>query len=395
MKVLRHIIFLFIFVSSSMYSQVNQPINIGSRHTITSKILNEQRDIIIGLPQNYQPESKSYAVVVLLDGNYHFISTYGTIEYLSKRFLMPEAILVAIPSTNRVKDLTPTNTLVNFDGSEDNSLLESGGGANFLKFIQNEVLVWVEENYSVSSLEVIIGHSWGGLTVTQSFFGNNDKFEKFLAIDPSYWWDDNYFIKYVNQTTKTDISHQDRFFVSASSLDIEKYNRNCCKHRNSIDLFYYTLKNNLSSEVQEQIGLRYFEDEDHASVPVPSTYYGLKFLFKDFPLDDLNNNSIQEIQNHFNDYYAVALEGESVKIPEDLVRNVAQFHLYANQDVEAALVFFKYNIKHYPKSYKAHGSIGNAYVMSKNNLLAKKHLKIALEINPSFGEASDMLRKID
>lgn len=390
---LRHIPLLFLFVVSNVYSQPNEPIRIGSYHSVKSKILNEDRSIIIGLPQNYQPQSKSYALVVLLDGDYHFISTYGTIEYLSKRFLIPEAILVAIPSTNRVRDLTPSNTIVNFDGNEDQSLSDSGGALKFLKFIEDELLVWMEKNFSVSSLEVLIGHSWGGLTVTQSFFNNNRKFEKFLAIDPSYWWDENNFLKLINRSTKIDLPKKDKLFISASSLQLEIDKGNCCKHRNSIDVFYSTLKNKVPS--QQQLFLKYFEDEDHASVPVPSTYYGLKFLFNDFPIENVNNKTFQEIQNHFDNYYAEILNVEKVKLPEDLIRNVAQFHLYANQDIAESLVFFKYNIKNYPKSYKAHASIGDAYLISKNKTLAKKHLEIAFKLNPNLIEVVEKLKSID
>lgn len=47
--------------------------------------------------------------------------------------------------------------------------------------------------------------------------------------------------------------------------------------------FYALLKNNASVTLDAK--LRYFEDEKHLTVPVPATYYGLRYIFEGFELD--------------------------------------------------------------------------------------------------------------
>jgi predicted alpha/beta superfamily hydrolase len=376
----RYSVLLLLFLTFDLvFSQPGKNYVVGQSHEIYSEILNENRTVIIGLPQNYNPMDKTYSVVVLLDGDYHFISTYGNLEYLSKRFLIPEMILVAVPSTNRVRDLTPTKTKINFDGDVDVSLDESGGASNFLTFLEDELLRWVKQNFSVNDLDVIIGHSWGGLVVTKAFLNEKTAFDKFLAIDPSYWWDNQFFIREVEKKSISHIPSQKRMFISASSFKVEQTSGKCCKHRNSIDLFYAALKE--TSNANEQIALQYFEEEDHASVPVPSTYYGLKYLFKDYSFENANYKSFEEIEAHFVEYFSTFQK--QVKIPEDLIRNVGQYQLYAKNEVDQAMRFFKYNNENYPNSIKAHQSISRAYSKIGESALAKKHKEIADKLKNS------------
>ena len=339
------------------FGQSDCDFQIGQEYSIKSKVLGEERQVIVGLPQNYNPKDKTYSVIVLLDGDYHFISTYGNIEYLSKRFLIPESILIAIPNTNRVRDLTPTKTKINFNGEEDNSLSESGGASNFLKFLENELLPWAAERFSTNNLETIIGHSWGGLVVTEAFLNKETQFDTFLAIDPSYWWDNQVLTKRIKMSSENTISEHKKLYISSSSLKVEKESGQCCRQRNSVDLFYATLKEAFNNN--DKIALQYFEDEDHASIPVPSAYYGLKFLFCDYVMNKVYDKSFVEIKAHFLKYYSRL--NKEVKIPEDLVRNVAQYKLYAKDQVDEALTFYRYNVENYPNSIRANQNICEAY----------------------------------
>jgi predicted alpha/beta superfamily hydrolase len=46
---------------------------------------------------------------------------------------------------------------------------------------------------------MLIGHSFGGLAVMQTFVHHNDLFNAYICIDPSMWWDKE---KLLNQTQK-------------------------------------------------------------------------------------------------------------------------------------------------------------------------------------------------
>jgi predicted alpha/beta superfamily hydrolase len=71
-------------------------------------------------------------VLYLLDGENHFHILSAYIEYLRHWKVIPPTIVVGIISVDRVKDLTPTNSLINFDGKVDSYLKTSGGNEQFL-----------------------------------------------------------------------------------------------------------------------------------------------------------------------------------------------------------------------------------------------------------------------
>lgn len=72
-----------------------------------------------------------YPVLYLLDGDAHFHSVTGLIQILGTgvngTYVVPEMIVVAIPNTDRMRDMTPTNTEVGFDGKPQSGFRTSGG----------------------------------------------------------------------------------------------------------------------------------------------------------------------------------------------------------------------------------------------------------------------------
>ena len=84
---------------------------------------------------------RHYPVVYLLDGDAHFYTVAGMIRQLSEANAnteFPEMIVVAIPNTNRTRDLTPTH-VDRVSGMSDREAASSGGGEKFLSFIEKEL----------------------------------------------------------------------------------------------------------------------------------------------------------------------------------------------------------------------------------------------------------------
>jgi len=87
---------------------------LGKTDTLYSKILGEARHIRIYLPSSYGDTyfyPRRYPVLYLLDGDSHFNSVSSMIQLLSESrgpMDFPELIVVAIPNTDRNRDLTPT-----------------------------------------------------------------------------------------------------------------------------------------------------------------------------------------------------------------------------------------------------------------------------------------------
>jgi predicted alpha/beta superfamily hydrolase len=107
------IIVLSLFIWSLNFLIYGQnDVIIGKVDSIQSEILDENRKIMIYVPNN-GVNSKTYPVVYLLDGAAHFTSVVGMIKQFSQingNTITPEMIVVAIPNTNRTRDLTPTKS---------------------------------------------------------------------------------------------------------------------------------------------------------------------------------------------------------------------------------------------------------------------------------------------
>ncbi|WP_232371901.1 alpha/beta hydrolase-fold protein [Salinimonas iocasae] len=76
---------------------------------IDSEVLNETRELMVHLPNNYDRYTDtSYPVLFLLDGQRNFAHAAGTLVLLNQSGMASEMIIVAINNTYRTRDFTPT-----------------------------------------------------------------------------------------------------------------------------------------------------------------------------------------------------------------------------------------------------------------------------------------------
>jgi len=72
-------------------------------------------------------------------------------------------IVVAIPNTDRSRDLTPTHSLLLPDGTTQDFLKTTGGAEAFTTFLEKELIPYVESHYPTAPHRMLVGHSFGGL----------------------------------------------------------------------------------------------------------------------------------------------------------------------------------------------------------------------------------------
>lgn len=188
---------------------------------LSSKILNEDRGIYIYVPPtDTLLPNKNYPVIYVLDGDNHFSMIAEYCRYLSRRDVnvMPEMIIVGIPNTNRTRDLTPTHSILDYDGKPDtnsNSRFKaSGGGYNFLKFIGDELIPYVDAHYKTEVFKIFAGHSFGGITTINCLLTQPDMFGAYIAISPSFWWDKEYLLNLANKNLKNNRTINKMIFYS-------------------------------------------------------------------------------------------------------------------------------------------------------------------------------------
>src|SRR6185295_11339504 len=167
-------------VSSSAFAQAGTV----SRLTIKSKVMGEDRLILVRTPVGYETNKQSYPVVYMTDGDQHIGHTSSTVEFLARNGRMSEMIVVGIPNTDRTRDLSPTKPKQ--EGATGAPQFPTAGGAdNFLKFIETELIPEVEKRYRVTPFRMLAGHSLGGLFAVHAMLTKPDLFRSYVAVSPA------------------------------------------------------------------------------------------------------------------------------------------------------------------------------------------------------------------
>ena len=168
----RHVITIFIITLLANISTAYANVRGSSiADSLPSKILAEQRELLVHLPNNYQQNTElNYPVLYLLDGQRNFSHAAGTLDLLNQSYMAQEMIIIAIKNTHRTRDLTPT-----YDESY-NEWGISGGADNFLDFIEQELIPYVNKNYRTNNYKILSGHSFGGLLVVYAWKCNTQRY---------------------------------------------------------------------------------------------------------------------------------------------------------------------------------------------------------------------------
>jgi predicted alpha/beta superfamily hydrolase len=222
---------LLVILANATAAQEKDPaIKIGEKFTLHSNVLNEERPFWVYLPESYNSKAQTpeaYPVLFLLDGDALFHTATGVVEFMSRNGndQIPELIVVAIPNTNRNRDLTPTHSLTTQTGEESKSLASSGGGDAFLRFLQEELVPRIDATYRTLPYRIIVGHSLGGLLALHALLTAPATFQGIVAIDPSLWWDNQIVVKKEKEFLATAKSLHNGIFISvANTPQIRTFN---------------------------------------------------------------------------------------------------------------------------------------------------------------------------
>lgn len=181
------------------------------RHTMKSTATGETYEISIALPYAYVRDTASggpfptprdaWHSIYLTDANWHMGMVTEFVRECAWCGRSSDAIVVGIGypqaetpqetwrsvAAARSLDLTPVRIL---DGEESsaawlNRPVKTGGGDNFLSFLKQELIPWVEQTYRADpSKRILVGHSYGGLFTLYAMFQDPTLFHGYLAASP-------------------------------------------------------------------------------------------------------------------------------------------------------------------------------------------------------------------
>ncbi|NND35214.1 MAG: alpha/beta hydrolase, partial [Saprospiraceae bacterium] len=203
-------IIIILFITSSVRGQEVNSINLGERHTIYSKVLDEDRPYLIYLPEDYNTNGQSLAVMYLLDGGGHFHHTTGIVSFLRNQGIIPHMMVVGIPNTDdRTKDLTP---VITEDTSAMTGFPTAGGADKMLEFLKDELIPKINADYNTNNYKLLVGHSFGGIFSLNALLKEPALFDSHISISPSMWWDNQHLV-----------DRAEKFLKMQDSLDVYYY----------------------------------------------------------------------------------------------------------------------------------------------------------------------------
>ncbi len=345
-------------VNFSTVQAGDDKISIGEKVTLQSKVLDEERKMLVYLPDGYDLTTASYPVMYLLDGGYHFLHVSGVVQFLSGQGIIPQTIVVAITNVDRGRDFTPTKI---------EKKANTGGAEKFMSFISEELMPYVNKNYRTQPYEILVGHSLGGTFATYALLNNPEVFDAYMAISPYLAYDDNFLVE--KTLEKLQASYNSNKFFYMTLGDEPKYTE-------TVENFVKTVK----AASPDGLELKYvhMEKEDHGSIPHLSIYNGLETIYAGWKLPkDSYKEGLATIDEHYkmlSDKY-----GYEIETPEYII-NIMGYTYMGDKEFDKAIKVLKENVKRYPKSANVYDSLGEAYEKNDQMADAKKNYEKSVAI---------------
>jgi predicted alpha/beta superfamily hydrolase len=406
------ILSISILISISIYAQTNNTIVIGKGDSVYSAILKENRKIWIHMPDTTSPDGifakQHYPVVYLLDGDENNFATVASMIQAAGggggNISFPQMIVVGIPNTDRTRDLTPTH--VNAAPMLDSmSAAHSGGGENFISFIQKELIPHIDSLYPTAPYRLLIGHSFGGLTVMHVLINHTSLFNAFVAIDPSMFWDNQKLLKQATAVlAKNNFEGRSLFLAVANTmakgmdtLQVQKDTDMISLHIRSILQLGHCLAANTKNGLA--FNWKYYPEYDHGAVLLVAAYDAIRSIFAfynfNFPYREFFDPAFTADTILTAHYKIVSKQmGYKISPPEQMV-NVLGYQLMGSKQFGRTMYFFKMNTDNYPESFNAYDSMGDLYdaISDKKQAIEAYSKALALRDFPDTRNKLEQLKK--
>jgi len=339
------LVLLFAFIVSAC-GQAPQSDSKVTAVTFSSKVLGEDRRILIRTPPGYETNENHYPVLYITDGDSYLGHTSNSVEFLARNGRISELIIVAITHSDRTHDLTPTRV--------EAESPTSGGADSLLRFIADELIPHIERNYRTRPYRILAGHSFGGLFAVHAMLTKPDLFNAYIAAAPSMRWDSELLVRRAADFFKDRKQFNVTLFLTLSGGE----------RREAFPAFDHFLTVLNSSDVKDfEWSAQRFPDEDHGSVVMLSYYYGLRKIFAGWqgPTPLQTEKPAEDLMIYENHYRRLSQRfGYAIFVPEQLTNSVAYRLLQAGK-TEDAITAFKANVNRFPASANASDSLGEAY----------------------------------
>ena len=164
------------------------PITIGETHMLAYSD-GEARQVNVYLPDGYAEGEESYPVLYLIDGGLaqDFLHVTGTTALNALWGRSQPVIVVGIETKDRRAELIETKG----NAEEREAFPTAGNSAAFRAWLRDDVKPLVEQTYRTNGTDAVMGESLAGLFIVETWLDEPALFDRYAAINPSLWWQDN------------------------------------------------------------------------------------------------------------------------------------------------------------------------------------------------------------
>lgn len=382
---------------------------VGALDSVYSKSLKEYRKIYVQLPADYNSDKNiKYPVVFVLDGEV-FLPTVSDVQNYYSGGYTPEMVIVGISNDkNRMRDLT-TSKVTEMYGSPFNH--KNGEAVNFSKFIEIELIPFVENKYPVTNFRTLIGHSYGGLFTIYSLIHQPELFSNYLAIDPSLDWDNQ---KLLNEAqdilSSNDYNGKSLFMSLGGQLNMQDSKitiDNVMQDKSDFTLF--PRSNIAFADIVKQnnknglfFDWKYYPKDLHGTIAFPSIMDGLISVFQWYHME--NTDKINSFDTPKEELFGIIKYREKKlkenfgyskpPYPEELLNMSGYMNMDMGQ-MKKAKMYFEFGIEFYPNSANSYDSMADYYERNGDNDNALKFVTKAYEISNDdyYKERIEALKK--
>ncbi len=338
---------------------------LNQRLQLPSEFLDRPHELLVYTPPSYDyDQDQRYPVLYLMDGEYNFNYVTGLIELWSNiSSKHSEMIVVGISGY----DSGYYRQLASPPWDDEGQPSDEGSADKMMKAIVEEIKPAINEQFRTHDLEILSGHSMGGLFTTYAAMTQPEAFDYFIAISPSLWWQQQ-------RVTKV-LSKQFDKTIPSVNLYMSLANEQGMGVHGFLEM--------IQAERREPLNLQFkhFPDESHGSVGLPTYEWALNDIFATTQLKDRYFESAKAVEK-----YAKQVKkayGQTLPVNSAYLRNTCYAHCGSEDDtlgkIDVALA------KSFPHDVAFFRVLVAKHLIKQEKFeQAEKWLKKAVQASPDF-----------
>ncbi len=356
------------------------PVSIGTFRILHSNVLNEDRTLLVCLPDDYEKGSASYPVLFVLYADQirgYFAEAVHVVDRLSSEGSIPGMIVVGIANVDRYRDLSP----VEQRGTP--SRIEP-----FSRFVVEEVLPFIAKEYRTKDYRLLVGPQAGSEFALYTLAKRPGVFDAFFIENPFRF---PFLYEPLTAAMKDAV---EKGLLSRTFLHIVSADRVGRMDKSAEVEFMRGFERTVSEKRPPNLTLvaRYVAQSEDFLPPL-MLREGLRSLFHEyrFPAD----RPVKGLED-ITAYYAAlsAKLGFDVDVPEAALAAKSD-DLVARGERGAAKEILDYLIEMNPVSLDGWWRLANLHRELGDRTKAIECYRMCLEIMPNMGPARQWLEKLE